>query len=232
MLIEKKSTEILSLCDELDKLQKNQRNARDFNKIEKELIEIVEGIEPIAKTVIALANALNNDNVANPIPNAPKEVARFLDAALKIASDNELELATIDLQKIRVYFNALRDQLIKRANDDWLTLQNQHVPWPEDLLVGLESIGLRTKVKSLRNCEHAVQNTTRNLPKGKGEIENFLLGVKQYQLATKEIDLPESIKKFLQDATHGAPLDSLTPDVQSWLLRNQLFAKFAIRFAR
>ena len=230
MLIEKKSTEILSLCDELDKLQKKQRNARDFNNIEKELRAIVEGIEPFSKTVIALANELKN-NVANSIPKAPKEVARFLDAALKIAADNELELETIDLPRIRFDFNRLRDQLIKRANDDWITLQNQHVPWPEDLLVGLESIGLRTVVKSLRNCEHAVQNTTRNLPKGKGDIETFLLSVKQYQLATKEIDLPESIKNFLQDATRGVPLDSFDSEVHSWLQEHNLINKFAIRFA-
>ena len=231
MLIEKKSTEILSLCDELDKLQKNQRNARDFNKIEKELIEIVEGIEPISKTVIALANALNNDNVANPIPSAPKEVASLLHEALIIAADNEFGLATIDFQKIRVLFNETRIQLIDRANNDWSTLKIQHVSWPEDLLKGLESIGLRTEVKNLRNCEQDLQDTTRSLPKGKGDIENFLRSVQKYQLATKDIDLPESIKKFLQDATRGALLDSLTPDVKSWLLKNHLLNKFAIRFA-
>ena len=231
MSIEIKSSEILGLCKKLNELRKNQIRASDYTSIKNDLEDILSRIEPISKTVIALANQLKNNVANNPIPNAPKETASLLDAALTIVKGNEQELAAMNLPKFRSIFNTLREQLKTRADTDWLTLKNQHVPWPEDLLVGLESIGLRTVVKSLRNCEHAVQNTTRNLPKGKGDIETFLLSVKQYQLATKEIDLPESIKNFLQDATRGVPLDSFDSEVHSWLQEHNLINKFAIRFA-
>ncbi len=232
MSIEIKSSEILGLCKKLNELRKNQIRASDYTSIKNDLEDILSRIEPISKTVIALANQLKNNLANNPIPNAPKETASLLDAALTIVKGNEQELAAMNLPKFRSIFNTLREQLKTRADTDWLTLKNQHVPWPEDLLAGLESIGKRTEVKSLRNCEHAVQNTTRNLPKGKGDIENFLRSVKQYQLATKEINLPESIKNFLQDATRGVPLDSFDSEVQSWLQEHNLINKFAIKFVR
>ena len=229
MSIEKKTTEILSLCEKLGELRRNQRSASDFNIIETELKEYVEKIVPISKTVLALANELKN-NVANPIPNAPNEVASLIDNALKIAADNELELAKIDLQKIRFVFNALREQLKTRADTDWLTLKNHHVPWPKDLLRGLESIGFRIEVQTISECEENV-DTTKFLPKDKGDIETFLRAVKKYQVATEQIELPAFMKEFLQNATRGVRLDSLTPDVQKWLQENQLLNKFAIRFA-
>lgn len=230
MSIEKKSIEILSLCEKLDKLRRNQRNANDFNSIESELKVFVERIEPISKTVIALANELKN-NVTNPIPNVPKEGASLLDAALKSAVDNELELVKIDLQKFRLVFNTLREQLKTRADTDWSTLTKQHAPWSEDLLRGLEEIGFSTQLDSLKRCAQNIAKTTTNLPQDKDDIETFLRGVKEYQVATEQIDLPPFMKKFLQNATRGVRLDSLTPDVQKWLQENQLLNKFAIWFA-
>lgn len=230
MSIERKSNEILGLCKKLDELQKNKIRATDYTNIETELKGFVERIEPISKTVIALANQLKN-NFADRIPNAPPETASLLDAALTIVKCNEQELAAMNLVKFRNIFTTLREKLKTRADTDWSTLKNQHIPWPEDLLKGLATIGFQKEVKTIRECEGNVDAVT-FLPKDKTDIETFLLRVKQYQLATKEIDLPESIKNFLQDATRGVPLDSLTPDVQSWLQKYQLLNKFAIRFAR
>ena len=231
MSIEIKSSEILGLCKKLNELRKNQIRASDYTSIKNDLEDILSRIEPISKTVIALANQLKNNVANNPIPNAPKETASLLDAALTIVKGNEQELAAMNLPKFRSIFNTLREQLKTRADTDWLTLKNQHVPWPEDLLSGLAAIKFHQEVKTIRECEENV-DTTNFLPKDKGDIENFLRSVKQYQLATKEINLPESIKNFLQDATRGVPLDSFDSEVQSWLQEHNLINKFAIKFVR
>ena len=230
MSIEKKSNVILGLCKRLDELQKNKIRATDYTLIETELKGFIERIEPISKTVIALANQLKN-NVANPIPNAPKETASLLDAALTIVKGNEQELAAMNLQKFRSIFNALREQLKTRADTDWSTLNYQHNPWPEDLLRGLATIGFQKEVKTIRECEENV-DAIKFLPKDKTDIETFLRVIKKYQVATEQIELPPFMKKFLQDATRGVLLDSLTDEVQSWLQEHNLLNKFAINFAR
>ena len=233
MSIEKKSTEVLGLCKKLAELRKNDIRASQYTRIENDLAKIVGIIEPISKTVIALAKEIKN-NVANPVPKAPDHTANLLNAALKIVNDNDLELAAIDLNTIRDVFYELREKLRIRAENDWSAIKSKHVPWPEDLLSGLETIGgFRTQVSNLRRCAQTVAKTMTNLPQDKGDIENFLRVVEEYQVATEQIGLPSFMKIFLQHATrtHGVLLDSLTPEVRSWLEENQLLNKFAIRFA-
>lgn len=229
MSIEIKSNEILGLCKKLSELRKNQIRASDYTSIKNDLEDIVGRIEPISKTVIALATELEN----KPVPNAPVHAAELIDAALTIVNGDDLELAAMDLPKFRSIFNALRDQLKTRAENDWSTIiKKRHVPWPEDLLGGLETIGFFQEVQQLKRYADDVADSIQNLPKSTKDIEIFTNFAKSYQDATERINLPPYMKEFLRNAVHGLPLNSLTDEVKSWLEKNQLLNKFAIKFAR
>jgi len=134
----------------------------------------------------------------------------------------------------RVELPQLCEQLAEQLKEAWRRYTAAHQLAIDDHVLDVlaKDPNFEPKIDQVRMLRQEVERRRERLPRSESDLEGYHQAVAQLRAAWHSMpasNMPADVVAFLQAAvTDGAPLSTLTPDVQRWLAEQGLMERFYV----
>lgn len=231
------------LLDDCTRLSKLAQDATDLKKYAADLGKFRDRqskIEPLVQELSPLVAALRTfreRDLAN-FDCSQKADALLLEVTTTLAEFQKNRGWLIEKFKSNILQNkvaTLKGELEGYLKQAWADYKRQRIPNTND-----ELLGLLARIETFKPTVQTIQRILNqlkvvNFPKDAQQFEQIDQAIDDLSTAwnsLKSNEVPEAVLNFLRAAaTHGAAIDLLTPEVQSWLSEQGITRFFYIRLS-